>query len=92
MSRSTETYVAGLPDCQGCEGDPHPAAYNAKTVLGPWANLCETKFPILGVGLGLGRGQRLIVGEKPAPTKSVYDMSYDELEELVGDGDPADFL
>lgn len=89
-------YVTQLPDC-----DIHkslldkpgvPAAYDGKTVQGPWANMCEECFGTHGVGLGTGRGQRLIVGEKPAPTKPIHEMTYDEIEDLVGDGDIADYL
>lgn len=35
------------------------AAYDAKTVFGPWAYLCEECFEHVGTGLGLGKGQRL---------------------------------
>lgn len=32
--------------------------YDAKTVYGPWACMCETCFNIVGVGLGTGLGQQ----------------------------------
>lgn len=35
------------------------AKYDAKTTLGPWAYLCEECFKRFGVGLGLGRGQKI---------------------------------
>lgn len=88
--------VAKLPECdihkyeQGKPGVP--AAYDGKTVQGPWANMCEPCFASHGVGLGTGRGQRLVVGEKPKPSKDIHDMSFEEIEDLVGDGDIADFL
>lgn len=40
----------------------HPAAaVDGKTKMGPWANMCEGCFQSNGVGLGLGKGQRLVV-------------------------------
>lgn len=67
---STEAYVPELPPC-----DLHhlqrnttvPAKYDGKTRQGRWAYMCEACFAVHGVGLGLGRGQRLIVGTRPAP-------------------------
>jgi len=35
------------------------AIYDAKTRMGFWAYLCEKHFQQFGVGLGLGKGQRL---------------------------------
>jgi len=57
--------VAKIPDCDiCCEGNGQrrrPAVYDARTVVGPWANLCQIHFDAIGVGLGLGKGQRLIL-------------------------------
>jgi hypothetical protein len=36
-----------------------PAVYDAKTVRGPWADLCDRHFITHGVGLGVGKGSRL---------------------------------
>jgi hypothetical protein len=38
-----------------------PAAYDGATVDGPWAYMCEECFAARGIGLGTGRGQRLIL-------------------------------
>ncbi len=35
------------------------ALYDAKTTAGPWGYLCEAHYQEHGIGLGLGRGQRL---------------------------------
>ena len=59
--------VVAFPDC-----DMHkmgtveliPAAYDGKTFLGPWAYMCEECFTDYGVGLGVGRGQRLVLRPK----------------------------
>ena len=37
------------------------AEYDGATTMGPWANMCEAHFNLYGTGLGLGRGQRLII-------------------------------
>lgn len=62
---STEVKVIELPDCDMCAQRKHkrPAAYDGKTIYGPWANMCEDDFQAFGIGLGTGRGQRLILSE-----------------------------
>lgn len=62
----TQVTVAKLPPC-----DLHPilhpqepvpnAAYDGKTTSGPWANMCAGCFRKNGIGLGLGKGQRLVL-------------------------------
>lgn len=42
--------------CNFCEGE---AAYDGKTIYGPWAFMCPNCFEAFGVGLGLGKGQKL---------------------------------
>jgi len=66
MADLTEVTVPELPEC-----DIHkqyvagvPALYDGKTVHGPWAYMCQPCFDALGVGLGLGKGQRLIVQDR----------------------------
>jgi len=58
----TEVVVPELPNCDFCkeEGKEAKADYDGKTVFGPWANMCQKHFGLYGVGLGLGRGQRLL--------------------------------
>jgi hypothetical protein len=61
---STEVVVSALPDCDICKavrGEQVAARYDGKTVHGPWAYMCEEHFDSHGVGLGTGRGQRLVV-------------------------------
>jgi hypothetical protein len=43
--------------CNFCETDE--AAYDGKTIYGPWAFMCHNCFEAFGVGLGLGKGQKL---------------------------------
>ena len=64
----TETQVARLPACDICKvefssSEPNLAAYDGKTTSGPWAYMCEDHFDGHGVGLGTGRGQRLVLDE-----------------------------
>lgn len=58
MSNNTETVVRQFPKCDFCS---EKAKYDARTRMGPWAYLCEKHFKEYGVGLGLGRGQMLIL-------------------------------
>jgi hypothetical protein len=96
---SDTAYVRVRPDCdihtgQGTPGVP--AEYDGKTTAGPWANMCGPCFGTHGIGLGTGRGQRLVVGERPprpAPgTVDLHRLTVAEIEELVGDGDIAEWL
>jgi len=61
----TEVKVAKLPNCDTHPLDQPPelAAYDGKTRMGPWGYMCEECFEKFGVGLGVGRGQRLILRE-----------------------------
>lgn len=54
----TKVSVFALPDCDFCGDEAH---YDGKTKLGPWGNMCRDCFRTHGVGLGLGRGQELVV-------------------------------
>lgn len=57
---SDEVRMAVIPECDICT-DGTPAGYDAKTKQGPWGYLCEMHFRSHGVGLGTGRGQRLVL-------------------------------
>ena len=63
MSESVE--VTSLPDCDfhAQRGEQVQAAVDGKTIFGPWANMCTPCFRTNGVGLGTGRGQRLVLVE-----------------------------
>lgn len=55
---TTAKYIGpGWPKCDFCS---KPASYDGKTAMGPWAYMCDTHFRMYGVGLGLGRGQKLL--------------------------------
>jgi hypothetical protein len=62
-----EATLSTRPDCDVHKhdlGETVPAYYDGKTVMGPWAYMCESCFQRVGVGLGLGRGQRLVVRDE----------------------------
>jgi len=73
-----EVEVLELPDCD-IPACGKKAGYDAKTKMGPWANLCEEHFQEHGVGLGLGKGQKLILlgGKDMAKDKSPKDAPKD---------------
>jgi hypothetical protein len=60
-------YIFAPEQCNFCDsaGKKVEAVYDGKTIHGPWAYMCEEHFGQYGIGLGTGRGQRLIVGERP---------------------------
>lgn len=65
-----ETYVVSYPDCDLHKlywGQKREAHFDAKTRQGPWAYMCDECYGLEGVGLGLGRGQRLILLPPPEP-------------------------
>jgi hypothetical protein len=62
----TVAVVAVMPMCDICKnnGDETvPAQYDGRTKSGPWANMCITHFNLHGVGLGTGKGQKLVLEE-----------------------------
>lgn len=54
----TEAKVIRIPKCDFCGSN---AVYDGKTNRGPWAYMCESCFTEYGVGLGLGKGQKLVI-------------------------------
>jgi len=62
MADHTSVKVSGSKYCDFCSqlGKTTIAHYDGKTSYGPWANMCEYHFNLNGVGLGLGKGQKLI--------------------------------
>ena len=57
-----EVNVPELHKCQICKW--RDALYDAKTKSGRWGFLCEYCFQEHGIGLGLGKGQKLIIEEE----------------------------
>ena len=71
--------------CDFCDS---PAQYDGLSASGRWANMCEKHFKVYGVGLGTGRGQKLVkkisIG-KPEKILSV-SMSEKDMEECAYEG------
>lgn len=67
---SDMVYVREFPPCDICAtvGASAAAAYDGKTTIGPWAHMCEAHFMTHGVGLGIGKGQRLRIREATPTT------------------------
>ena len=65
MSGSTKVikYINPPKVCDNCKLPFKKFMYDAKTVYGPWANLCNDCFNVIGVGLGTGLGQQYIKNE-----------------------------
>jgi hypothetical protein len=99
-----ETVVSERPPCDICGQE---AQYDAKTVQGAWANLCQAHFDQMGIGLGTGKGQRLVteadagntgesMDEKRKRVKEILDgnddIDFTELEDIFGDEDPLLFI
>lgn len=61
MKDKTEVKMFKIPKCDICGTE---AAYDGKTTAGPWAYMCEYDFTMYGVGLGTGKGQRMILIEE----------------------------
>ncbi|MEM2174129.1 MAG: hypothetical protein QXI58_00690 [Candidatus Micrarchaeia archaeon] len=57
MRKHFEVEVDDLPLCNFCK---KTAEYDARTIYGPWAYMCEDCFKKFGIGLGIGQGQKLI--------------------------------
>ena len=61
IQKHFEVEVDSIPECDLCY-DHQKAVYDCKVVgQSAWANLCEKHFSIYGCGLGLGKGQKLIL-------------------------------
>ena len=58
---STQVKVLTLPKCDFCA---ETAAFDGKTRVGPWANMCPAHMEEYGFGLGTGRGQALVLDTK----------------------------
>jgi len=55
-NKETQTTLTEKRKCDFCDKE---AKFDAKTQIGPWAYMCDHHFQMYGVGLGVGRGQRL---------------------------------
>jgi hypothetical protein len=60
---SDTVLVAELPYCDYCKanGIRNRADYDGKTKSDSWYNMCHFHFKKYGIGLGTGKGQRLVI-------------------------------
>ena len=69
---SNAAFVEELPPCDLCGNVAH---FDARTVSGPWAHLCDLCFGQYGVGLGTGLGQILKVREDVVTVSAVGEVT-----------------
>jgi len=55
---STTVTVHELPRCDFCH---RTATFDGRTRYGGWAYMCQDHFRRFGVGLGVGKGQNLLL-------------------------------
>lgn len=56
---TVQKYWSGTPGSLDDFGRPIDNVFiDGKTQMGPWATMAPDSYSLLGVGLGLGRGQR----------------------------------
>lgn len=65
-----EVKVHKLPECDFCG---ETAEYDGRTKAGPWGYMCGECFKLYGTGLGLGKGQRLVLIEEGNPDSESND-------------------
>ena len=57
--------ISAYPLCDLCPShQPKEARYDGRTVSGYWAFMCTAHFASHGVGLGMGKGQRLTLSKE----------------------------
>ena len=59
-NHGTKTVITNF-DFLKCSFCKNKAKYDGKTSYGPWGYMCQTCFDIYGTGLGIGKGQELIL-------------------------------
>ena len=82
---SESVTVDKYPMCDFCATEivDSAARYDAKTMGGPWAKMCERHFKAHGIGLGIGRGQRYLL-------RSSMDLHTIDLDHDLGVRDLTD--
>lgn len=69
MPRNNEVVMQELPDCDVCKhqnrAEVNKARYDGSLMgVGSWAYMCQMHFTQFGSGLGIGRGQRLVLPDE----------------------------
>jgi hypothetical protein len=63
------------PKCDFCE---RPAIYDGKTTMSGWAYMCDEHFSTYGIGLGMGKGQVLVVANIKAKSSEIEEAKANE--------------
>jgi len=96
VTRIKTVYFETLPKCNFCGLDAH---VDAPTSRGPWAYQCTVCWPLVGNPAGMHT--LLVQGDEPEmdpATKRAEIMAaveagdFDAAEDLIGDGDFAEWL
>lgn len=59
--KTKNKWLSPVPEvCDMCKSKFGKHFYDAATIYGPWANLCEPCFDTFGKGLGIGLGQKYV--------------------------------
>lgn len=83
MSDHTSVIVQSIPNCDICKmsGVTTPAYADAALTVGTWGNVCIQHFNQYGRGLGLGRGQRLLLDPKVEAERTLSESVNEDEEE-----------
>jgi hypothetical protein len=67
---SSKVEVVVLPKCDFCSMQKveKDAMFDGATSFGSWANMCMSHFAQYGIGLGTGRGQKLVLKKQQENT------------------------
>lgn len=58
------TYFDPPKKCNICKDEIGNEMFDAKTIMGPWANMCGACFVMYGIKLGTGFGQKYVKDNK----------------------------
>lgn len=86
-------YLPSIPTCNICS--VLPATIDGPTSRGPWAYMCDGCANLHGGNLAMGH--KLAVGERPVASredilKAIEAGDFSLAEDLIGDGDIAEFI
>jgi len=59
INSDQEVVIEKLVQCDLCK--IAEAKYDARSKMGPWGYMCQKCFGFYGIGLGIGKGQKLVV-------------------------------
>jgi hypothetical protein len=58
VEKKVKKWIGDAPThCDICNREIHSSFIDGRVHRGSWANMCNSCHPLVGVGLGLGKGQ-----------------------------------